>query len=132
MFLAAAASVLATERPTSGDIEIALTLDRFDDSCADPSSGDGCPMINIYRVAVRAPRCRTALPAERTGIRGRYKVAVMCRFQSAVTVVGRQASRGWRNEEAMLFLVERLLDGCPADPKSELCRPRWRASPSPE
>lgn len=132
MFLAAAASMLATERPTSGDIEIALTLDRFDDSCADPSSGDGCPMINIYRVAVRNQRCRAVRPAERTGIRGRYKVAVMCRFQSAVTVVGRKAPRGWRNEQAMLFLVEPSPDGCPAGSKSELCRPRWRASPSPE
>lgn len=132
VLLAAGALLLAPERPTSNvptrqDIAFALTSQRYDDSCEDPLANEGCPMINLHRVQVRDQQCRATRRAERAGIPGEYRVAVMCRFQSAVTVGDTMVSEGWRDDQAMLFLLEP--PGCPADSKTVPCRPRWSASP---
>jgi hypothetical protein len=131
--LLAAALLLSAEpqvsgEPTREDIGLALGLEWFDDSCADPASADGCPVINIYRVVVRNARCRPANRAERSPIRGEFHRAVACRFEYA-TVAGNRKPERWRDLETMLFLVD-VEAYCPRGSKLEFCSRQWRTGPS--
>jgi hypothetical protein len=122
------AALQASGEPTRQDIGRALGLEWFDDSCADPASADGCPVINIYRVVVRNARYKAASRAERAPIRGEFHRAMMCRFEYA-TAAGDAKPKRWRDIEKMLFLV----DGealCRRGSKPEPCSREWRTGPS--
>ncbi|QNQ09619.1 hypothetical protein [Sphingomonas alpina] len=122
-------------KPTSIELGIALTLDRFRDGCAEPGEG-GCPPINIDRVLTRREHCRPArqrATASHHAIKPIY--TVRCHFQSIVLSGYRnQPPSHWRSDQATLSLFPGpeacQADRSPLNPTDQamtgFCQPDWQ------
>ena len=87
--------------PSRTELEIALTVSRFDDGCLGPGPDDACPPINTQRVFVRRVNCapwrgppEDGKPAARL---------VRCRYLAAAGAYSSKRSRlRWLRETALL------------------------------
>jgi hypothetical protein len=101
-------SLADSTQPSALDLGVALTLERFDDRCAGPGPEDACPMINIYRVQVRKQHCRPANAAELVPVNVKVTRALVCRFESNVSIVARTLRSGsdqWREDQALMYFT---------------------------
>ena len=129
------ASVLRPKvEPSREEIGRALTFDRFDDSCNGLGPSDACPPININHVMVRSPQCRAVRPAERARFGITTEDALFCRFKSGIVWGNMSEPKRWRNDSALIYLVEGQpdcdLSQTSEDEDSESCERFWRAAPS--
>jgi hypothetical protein len=94
--------------PTNDELASAVSRDRFRDDCQG-EAGDACPPININRVVTRRAKCH---PAEVPRVLVRYTTRPVagaeCRFQSAVTTIGRRlpSKPTWTSDRATIYLLE--------------------------
>lgn len=103
-FLLFAIAVLSQEREyllPASRIAVALTLFRFDDRC---SGNEDCPMINIYLVEVRNPRCVFFPERDHAKHFKKDTQALNCVFESRVRTSTRILG-DWRPDEAVLVVT---------------------------
>lgn len=126
LLILASGAATSALMPSRAQLESALTFNRFNDECADASTGDGCPPINIYKVFVRKQRCLpAAIPASVPGFRGATISAATCRFESGVGTISKTSRpHKWTSDSATLFALEAGVR-CEKGDKSEICDPLW-------